>query len=314
MPLTVSAISKRFSNNWALKDVSFQVEDGEIFGICGLAGSGKSVLAKIIAGRLNPDGGSVGAGSQTAAVDPIFFASDGIGQTGFLNRLFGRDRRPRPGVEIIGTALASRAKLIILDEVFGGLGPDECRRQFRLLRTAIADGKKIGILASSRFDQLADVCDRIAVLDRGEMVQTGTAEQLYCEPESAAAAQATGRVNLIEARRLSSSKQDNPEFQTIVGSHRIFAEKKPGRPLGPLNRNVQLGIRPEHISIAFGASFPEDNSIKAVLENVRFCGAETFVDCNADGLALSVAVRRLVGLEVGSECLLGLPQERIMLL
>ncbi|MBK9153835.1 MAG: TOBE domain-containing protein [Chloracidobacterium sp.] len=322
MPLKVSTISKRFSNKWALKDVTFEAADGEIFGFCGPAGSGRSVLLKIIAGKLTPSGGSTvllpDEPSGHSSSNQPFYVSDDRSEAGLFGRLFGvgKSRRLSPD-EVSKTtyeAVRSPAKLIIFDEIFERLGPNESRKQFRALRAAAAEAQKVIVISSSRFELLAEVCDRIAVLSDGEIIQVGPPEELYNIPENASVAETTGRINLIEARRLSSSKDDHPEFQTIVGSHRITAERPKGRRLAPLNRNVQLGIRPENISIAFGASFPEDNSLKAVLEDIRFCGSETLVDCNADGLSLTVAVRRLVGLDVGNECVLGLPPERIILL
>ena len=82
--------------------------------------------------------------------------------------------------------------------------------------------------------------------------------------------------------------------------------------LGALNRNLRLAIRPEHISIAFGASFPDDNLIKAVVTRVKFLGPSTLVSLDAGGLELEALVMRLVGLEPRGECMLGLPPDRIM--
>lgn len=88
-------------------------------------------------------------------------------------------------------------------------------------------------------------------------MQTGTPREVFENPNSAAVARVTGRNNLIEARRLTSSKSDLPEFQTIVGEHRFFTNKVEKDQLGAINQNVTLAIRPEHISISFGASFPK---------------------------------------------------------
>lgn len=78
-----------------------------------------------------------------------------------------------------------------------------------------------------------------------------------------------------------------------------------------MNQNVTLGIRPEQISIAFGASFPEDNLLKAKITGIRFLGANTLVELDAHGLRLDALVPRLVGLDPGDKCMLGLPPDRI---
>ena len=121
----------------------------------------------------------------------------------------------------------------------------------------------------------------------------------------------TGRNNLFQARRLTSSKADIPQFQTIDGSHKLTIQKTEKSSLGALNQNVSLGIRPDHISISFGASFPEDNLIKAKITGVKFLGPTTLVELDADGLKLDALVLRLVGLKAGDDCMLGLPPDRI---
>ena len=74
-----------------------------------------------------------------------------------------------------------------------------------------------------------------------------------------------------------------------------------------------LGIRPEQISISFGASFPEDNLLKATLTGVQYMGATTLIQLDANGLKLEALVLRLVGLNPGDECMVGLPPERILI-
>jgi len=133
-------------------------------------------------------------------------------------------------------------------------------------------------------------------------------------PVSAQVARVFGRNNLIPARRLTSSKNETQEFQTVVGSHRIFAALQDKKNLGAINQNIFLAIRPEHISISFGASFPEDNLLKATVTNVKFFGHMTLIGLVAEGIELEAMVLRLVGLNVGDECVVGLPPDRILIL
>ena len=71
---------------------------------------------------------------------------------------------------------------------------------------------------------------------------------------------------------------------------------------------------PEEISISFGASFPEDNLLKATVTEVTFLGPVTRVRLDAEGLELQAIVLRLVGLEIGEECMVGIPPDRIKIL
>lgn len=59
MKIEVNKVSKKFKNNYVLKDVSMVFEDGHIYGFSGRNGSGKSVLLKIICGIYSPTSGSV---------------------------------------------------------------------------------------------------------------------------------------------------------------------------------------------------------------------------------------------------------------
>ena len=62
--LSIQGISKAFFNQQALKDVTFDIFEGEIVGLIGANGAGKSTLLKIINGSLSPDSGSVTIGDQ----------------------------------------------------------------------------------------------------------------------------------------------------------------------------------------------------------------------------------------------------------
>jgi len=170
------------------------------------------------------------------------------------------------------------------------------------------------VFATNDYNEVFSICDRVSVLHNGEIKQTGTPREVFENPNSVAVARVTGRNNLIEARRLTSNNTDHPEFQTLIGEHRLFTDRVDKDTLGAINQNITLAIRPEHISISFGASFPEDNLLKAEITGVSFLGATTLVKLNANGLELEALVLRLVGLSVGEECMVGLPPDRILVL
>ncbi len=94
----------------------------------------------------------------------------------------------------------------------------------------------------------------------------------------------------------------------------MFTDKNEKDSLELIDQNVTLAIRPEHVSISFGASFPEDNLLKAKITNIIFQGANTLIKLDANGLELEALVLRLVGLNIGDECIVGLPPDRILVL
>lgn len=152
------------------------------------------------------------------------------------------------------------------------------------------------------------------VISNGYSVQLGTPAEIYGSPETVAVATLTGAVNLIEARRLTSTNADLPEFQTIAGDHRIFAGPTEKRRLGAINQNVILATRPERVTMSMGASFPEDNLLRSVVTGISFQGATSLIDFDAGGLKLTARVFRVVELSVGDECMLGLAPQQVTIL
>lgn len=309
MPLRIDKVSKRFNDKWVLRDVEFEVGAGEIFGIFGANGAGKSVLLRIIAGKERPNGGSV------VSEDGRISAFE-MPKPSFVGSLFGRPEsadytyRARE----LERFAAQNDGILILDEPFDGLDAPIRHLAVRKLRDAAVSRGLSVIIATHHPEVVFEACDRALILCDRDVVQTGTPRELYETPVSVAAAAALGAVNLIEARRLSKSNSEIPEFQTITGEHRVFAQKTEKRLLGAINRNVSLAIRPEHVSISFGASFPEDNLLRASVTEVNYRGGTTLVGLDAGGLALEALVLRLVGLNIGDECMVGLPPDRIMVL
>ena len=70
MRIAVSSIARQFNRRSIFRDVTFEVQQGEVFGITGRNGSGKSTLLKIIAGLLRPSSGSVTMSLNGAGIDP----------------------------------------------------------------------------------------------------------------------------------------------------------------------------------------------------------------------------------------------------
>jgi ABC-type Fe3+/spermidine/putrescine transport system ATPase subunit len=313
MPLRIEKISKRFDNNWVLRDVGFEVADGEVFGVFGANGAGKTVLLKIIAGIEKSSGGEIYDGE--ASYNGGFSVFE-MPKPSLIGSVFGRSdaadylERAKRLEEFF-----ERSKgVLILDEPFEGLDAPIRRRSVDRLRSAVRERGLRVILATRDPEIIFEACDHATIIDDSRSIQTGTPRELNENPDSVAAATALGHVNLIEARRISKSNSDLPEFHTIAGGHRLFSQKTEKRMLGAINQNVSLAIRPEHVSISFGASFPEDNLLRATVTGVSYRGATTLVSLDAEGLQLESRVLRLVGLEIGEECMVGLPPDRIMVL
>ena len=322
MTLIINNLSKKYDQNWVIKDVSLTVERGEILGLFGVVAEGKTTVIRLLAGIEPLNSGTIFYNSQDLTnrnCDERGFNFPKITNEAFWTALF-KTRKSSPLADGEGQVLAlehalqTASEVLLLDNQFCFMDWITRERNCEKLRATVKEKNLAVIFATNDYTEIFSICDRVAVLHNGVIVQTGTPREVFEKPNSAAVARVTGRNNLIEARRLTSSKSDTPEFQTLVGEHRLFTDRVEKDSLGAINQTVTLAIRPEHVSISFGASFPEDNLLRAEIAGISFLGATTLIKLNANGLILEALVLRLVGLKVGDECMVGLPPDRILVL
>lgn len=312
MSLTIEKVSHKYGDNWILRDFSLNLEKGEIYGLLGSNSAGKSTLLRILAGREKALSGRIGPDSDALLI------TAGNEKKGFLG-IFGKDdglhlSDTQRVIKKIEDAFSAQRGILLLDSPFSGFGEAEldetlawARKEAKMRNTTI-------LLATNDHREAFAFCDRVGVLLNGELAQEGAPEGLYLNPASCGVAKMVGRNNLFEAMRITFNNQPTSEFQTTLGKHRLQTGTTDRKSLGAMLKPVMLAIRPEHISISFGASFPEDNLLKASIREVRFQGATTIVKLDAGGLVLEALVLRLVGLKIGDECMVGLPPDRIVVL
>ncbi len=310
--LTLNKISIRLGDKWILKDCSVELNYGEIFGVSGFSASGKTTLFRIIAGlekkhtgEINFNGKTITYFGQTNSKWKNLFKSD--------KDKFSVGERQKLEIETILNNSEPQS-LLIFDNAFANFDQIWRENLIKLTKQTV-EQKQLTILLTTHSDiELFEICNRIGILHKGEIIQIGTPKELYENPKSVVAASLIGRNNLLECRRVTFNNQPIPEFQTLVGEHRLQTGKAEKSTLGTITSNVTLAIRPEHISISFGASFPEDNLIKAKVAKVNYLGAITRVLLDANGLMLEALVLRLVGLNIGDECMVGIPPDRLIIL
>ena len=320
MPLLIDKISKRFGNTWALRDLSFTVEDGSVIGVFGPSGAGKTALLKTIVGAVKPNGGAIFLDgkdiTKTKARERDISLHSGHSATTF-QQLFGVSGSNASGEDQFArfeNTLQKSGKVMLLDEPFCDMDPSQREICFAKIRKAAKSRDRIVIFASSDFSQIISLTDEVAFLSGGAIIQTGTPQEIYDEPVSVAAARLTGDNNLIVSRRISSTDTSLPEFHTIDGGHKLFAQNVAKGRLGAINQNITLAIRPEQVSMSMGASFPEDNLLRARVTKIHFRGPTSVIEFDANGLKIETRVFKVVGLKIGDECMLGLPPHRILIL
>ncbi len=313
MSLIVDKVSKRYKFDWVLKDTSFEANAGEIFGIFGVSGGGKSTVLASLHSESARNGGSVLLNGSNPR--HLISISNADREPSFFSGIFGRKTPAKSVVtevrDLIESSEVGKDSALLLDDPFCSLDLRNRLDLFDQIRAKVKDTQAVALFASPRFDDILAFCDRVGVLSNGEIVQTGNPQDVYENPVSATVAQIVGRNNIFSARRLSSSKADAAVFVTMDGEHRLTTEGADVKTLGPLNQNILLGIRPEQVSISFGASFPEDNLIKGTIEDVQQLGHFAVISLNCQGLALTASVPRAIGLNPGDECMVGLPPDRI---
>ena len=213
--VVVRELRKRYGQVTAVKDVSFEVEAGEIFGILGPNGAGKTTTLECLLGLREPDEGAihvlgidarenpqemkrrVGAALQTTALqDKLtprealrFFAAcyrsptdpdtllERFGLKGKANARFDTLSGGQRQRLALALAFVNAPELLVLDEPTAGLDPT-FRRE---IRTLIADMKRDGktvLLSTHQLDEAQELCDRVAILDRGRVVAMGRPRDL----------------------------------------------------------------------------------------------------------------------------------------
>ncbi len=215
--LELSHLTKRFGSLEALHDLSFDVRPGEIFGFVGANGAGKTTTMRVVLGVLEADSGSViwdGSPITFAARRRIGYIPEDrglypkmtvIAQLEYFARLHGVVRKAAHAASIAlleRLGLADRAKsqlqslshgnqqrvqlaaalvfspdLLVLDEPFAGLDPVAVDAMTDVLR-AEADAGKPVVLSSHQLDIVERVCDRVGIINHGQMVASGTVAEL----------------------------------------------------------------------------------------------------------------------------------------
>lgn len=126
--------------------------------------------------------------------------------------------------------------------------------------------------------------DRIAVMDKGRILQLGTPTEIYDRPATRFVADFIGETNLIEGR-LTSVEGDRASFAVPGGT----IEVTPPPPLAA-GTAATLAVRPERIELVTGS--PPLPGLAGTIERLVYVGAETLVHVRTDaGLAVRVRLQ-----------------------
>ncbi|GAB2616197.1 multidrug ABC transporter ATP-binding protein [Paractinoplanes abujensis] len=207
--IEVQNLRKTYGDTVAVRDVSFTVEPGEIFGILGPNGAGKTTTVESIAGLRAPDSGTirvlgrdpgdkslrrdVGVQLQESQLPDKLTVSEALdlyasfypepadwraltrelGLTEKLATAYGKLSGGQKQRLSIALALIGGPQIAILDELTTGLDPQARRDTWDLIESVRASGVTI-VLVTHFMEEAERLCDRLAVIDHGHVVALNT--------------------------------------------------------------------------------------------------------------------------------------------
>ena len=213
-------LAKRYGDKVAVKDISFDVYGGEVFGFLGPNGAGKTTTLKMIVGLLQPTSGTVRVAGYDVQVQPrlakascgyvpdtpnLYAKLTGRELLRFVGDLYDLDRAQAArrmdellrmfdlanaandtvdsyshGMQqkaSLAAALMHDPRVLILDEPTVGLDPKSARLIKDILRQ-LAD-RGAAVMLSTHILEIAEcMCDRIGIINKGELIAVGTMEEL----------------------------------------------------------------------------------------------------------------------------------------
>jgi ABC-2 type transport system ATP-binding protein len=213
--VTVRDLRKRYDTVEAARGVSFDVAEGEIFGLIGPNGAGKTTTVECIIGLREPDAGTIevcgidarrrptdvkekiGAALQTTSLQDKITPREALTLFGTFYRQHARPdellerfsltdkadvafdtlsggQRQRLALAL---AFVNKPELVFLDEPTAGLDAHARRELHAEIAAMKRDGYTV-LLTTHHIDEAEQLCDRIAIIDHGTIIASGTAREL----------------------------------------------------------------------------------------------------------------------------------------
>jgi len=216
--ISVSNVSKSFKDVKAVRDLSFSIRSGEFVALLGPNGAGKTTMMEMIEGIQFPDSGIITIDGSTWKDDPVKLRSllgISLQETHFIEKLTVRETLELfssfysdstmlavneilklTGLEekkdaytknlsggqrqklALGVALLNKPKIILLDEPTTGLDPAARRDVWEVLHKLKNERGMTMILTTHYMDEAEFLCERIIIMDKGQILAEGTVPQL----------------------------------------------------------------------------------------------------------------------------------------
>lgn len=215
--LSVQHVKKKIGKKWIIKDVTFEVKAGEIFGFLGPNGAGKTTTIRMLVNLIRPTEGTINICGYDVTKQPekaLAYVGSIVENPEMYPYLTGWENlehfaRMQPGVDEkriqevteivrlderihdkvskyslgmrqrlgIAQALLGRPKLLILDEPTNGLDPKGIRDMRIFIRELAAQGMAV-FVSSHLLSEIQLLCDRVAIVGRGSVIAVGGVTEL----------------------------------------------------------------------------------------------------------------------------------------
>lgn len=209
-----SGLGKRYGSITAVRDLNISVRRGEVYGFLGPNGAGKTTTLRMLLGLVRPSSGTakvlgeepgsplglqgVGALVESPAFYPYLSGRDNLrvmarycgvapqrvaevlGQVELAGRAKDKFKKYSLGMKQrlgVAAALLKDPELLILDEPTNGLDPKGMADMRAIIRR-VGQGERTVLLSSHLLGEVEQVCDRVGVIHKGELVTEGTVDEL----------------------------------------------------------------------------------------------------------------------------------------
>jgi ABC-2 type transport system ATP-binding protein len=260
--IQVENLVKRYGELEAVRGVSFNVEEGEVFGLLGPNGAGKTTTVEILEGLRDPDGGRVsvcdldpqrdtsalkheiGAALQSTSLPDKIRVMEALQ---LFASFYKRGRKPeellkRFGLEekrntfysqlsggqkqrlALAMALLNDPKVVFLDEPTAGLDPQVRREIYDIIEELRRDKKTI-LITTHYIEEAERLCDRVAIVDHGKVIALGTPREL--KAHSGGATRIEVRLSKPELNGALKNLEGVTDAREVDGTYVIHSHRPP---------------------------------------------------------------------------------------
>jgi ABC-2 type transport system ATP-binding protein len=260
--LQVENLVKRYGDVEAVRDVTFAVDEGEVFGLLGPNGAGKTTTVEILEGLRTLDGGRVSVCGLDPQRDSVALKHEigaALQSTSLPDKLrvmealrlfasfYKRRRDPeellrRFGLEekrntfynqlsggqkqrlALAMALVNEPRVLFLDEPTAGLDPQVRREIYDIIEELRRDRKTI-VMTTHYIEEAERLCDRVAIVDHGKVIALGTPREL--KARSGGATRIEVRLSKPESNGALMNLEGVTDARELDGAYVIHSNRPP---------------------------------------------------------------------------------------